>query len=147
MHICSHPVTGARDHDPAKITMRPRVFLENVLLPFPYLDEYDFITSVQFGSVANILSDDALRSEGYALWFSVWTDEVPWLSSNITVRNIGRRLQLSLSAGRLVGVHPIEQAICKWECFRLYCLRNLVTQDKCRMLLFNELGQSFLGSH
>ena len=54
--------------DPEKITMRPRVFIENSA-PVPIIDEYDF-TNVQIGTIDNIFTEDP-DDRTYALWFSL----------------------------------------------------------------------------
>ena len=54
--------------DPSKITMRPRVFVENAS-PVPIIDEYDF-TGVQIGTIDNIFTEEP-DDRSYALWFSL----------------------------------------------------------------------------
>ena len=54
--------------DPSKITMRPRVFVENSV-PVPVIDEYDF-TGVRIGTIENILTEDP-SDRTYALWFTL----------------------------------------------------------------------------
>lgn len=114
--------------------MRPRVFMENSA-PIPILDEYDF-TSVQIGSVANILSDDPLDRR-FALWFSLDRRSTITLQKE-TIRNIGRRLHLVIG-GQIVGVHPIEQGI--GNGVLPFVLSSIVNENNA-MLLFKELSIS-----
>lgn len=116
--------------------MRPRVFMENSA-PIPILDEYDF-TSVQIGSVANILSDDPLDRR-FAVWFSLDRRSAITLQKE-TIRNIGRRLHLVIG-GQIMGVHPIEQGI--GNGVLPFVLSSIVNENNA-MLLFKELSISLV---
>jgi preprotein translocase subunit SecD len=116
--------------------MRPRIYLEGTA-PIPVFDEYDFI-NIQLGTVDNIFSDDA-NNRIYALWFSFDRRSAMALQ-NITVRNIGKRLQLSIR-GQLVGIHPIEKTISNG--ILPFILSETLTQESAA-LLYNELGQSLV---
>ena len=59
---------------------------------------------------------------------------------NITVRNIGKRLQLSIG-GQLVGIHPIEKTISNG--IIPFILSETFTEENAA-LLYNELGQSLM---
>ncbi len=129
---CSNRVRS----DPSKITLRPRVFLEGSA-PIPILDEYDF-SSVQLGSVDNILSDDPLDRR-YALWFGLDRRSAINLQKE-TIRNIGKRLHLVIG-GQIVGVHPIEQGITNG--ILPFVLSEAITEENAR-LLFTELNVSLI---
>ena len=78
--------------DPTKITMRPRVFIENSA-PVPILDEYDFV-GVQLGTIANVISpnpDDRV----YTLWFSLDRRSAIAIQKE-TVRNVAKTYNLLL---------------------------------------------------
>ncbi len=93
-------------HDPSKITMRPRIFLDGSA-PIPVFDEYDF-TQVQLGTISNIMTDQK-DDRMYALWFSFDRRSAMSLQKE-TIRNVGKRLHLVIG-GEIVGVHPIEGGI------------------------------------
>ncbi len=122
--------------DPSKITLRPRVFLEGAA-PIPILDEYDF-TSVQLGSVDNILSDDPLDRR-YALWFGLDRRSAINLQKE-TIRNIGKRLHLVIG-GQILGVHPIEEGITNGVL--PFVLSEAISEENARVL-FQELNVSLI---
>ena len=93
-------------HDPDKITMRPRIFLEGSA-PIPLFDEYDF-RQVQLGTIANIMTENP-NDRMFALWFSFDRRSSMDLQKE-TVRHVGKRLHLVIG-GEIVGVHPIEGGI------------------------------------
>ena len=123
-------------YDPSKITVRPRIYLENTA-PIPIFDEYDFV-NIQLGTVDNIFSDDP-NNRIFALWFTFDRRSAMGLQ-NITVRNIGKRLQLSIG-GQLVGIHPIEKTISNG--IIPFILSETLTEENAA-LLYNELGQSLM---
>lgn len=116
--------------------MRPRVFLEGSA-PIPILDEYDF-TSLQIGSVDNILSDDPLDRR-FALWFGLDRRSATSLQQE-TIRNIGKRLHLVIG-GQIVGVHPIEKAITNGV---LPFVLSYITSEQNAMMLYEELTVSLV---
>jgi hypothetical protein len=93
-------------HDPSKITMRPRIFLEGAA-PIPLFDEYDLM-QVQLGTIANIMTENP-NDRMFALWFSFDRRSAMNLQKE-TVRHVGKRLHLVIG-GEIVGVHPIEGGI------------------------------------
>ena len=92
--------------DPSKITMRPRVFIENAA-PVPIIDEYDFI-GVQIGTIDNIFTEDT-GDRTYALWFTLDRRSAITLQKE-SIRRRGQALQLII-AGQVVGFHVLQQAI------------------------------------
>ena len=122
--------------DPSKITMRPRIYMEKEA-PIPIFDEYD-LTSVQIGTVDNIFSDDP-EDRIFALWFGFDRRSAMALQKE-TVRNIGKRLQLSIG-GQLVGIHPIEKGISNGVL--PFILSESITEENAAFL-YQELKQSLL---
>jgi hypothetical protein len=123
-------------HDPAKITMRPRIFLEGAA-PIPLFDEYDLI-EVQLGTIANIMSENP-DARMFALWFSFDRRSAMNLQKE-TVRNIGRRLHLVIG-GEIVGIHPIEGAIING--ILPFVLSSNMPQENA-VYLYNELNTSLM---
>jgi hypothetical protein len=122
--------------DPKKITMRPRVFLDGAA-PIPILDEYDF-TSVQIGTVANILTDNP-DDRRFALWFSLDRRSATTLQKE-TIRNIGKRLHLVIG-GQTIGVHPIEKSISNGV---LPFVLSSIAKEDSALSLFQELSISLV---
>ena len=120
--------------DPEKITMRPRVFIENSA-PVPIIDEYDF-TNVQIGTIDNIFTDDP-DDRTYALWFSLDRRSAITLQKE-TIRRRGQTLQLII-AGQLVGFHVVQEAITNGV-VAFVLANNLPEQNA--MMLYRELAQS-----
>ncbi|OUU42809.1 MAG: hypothetical protein CBC16_03295 [Verrucomicrobia bacterium TMED56] len=122
--------------DPSKITMRPRVFIQDSA-PVPIIDEYDF-TGVQIGTIANIFTDDP-KDRTYAFWFSVDRRSAITLQTQ-SIRRKGQTLQLVI-AGKVVGFHYIESAITNGVL--PFVLNQNLTEENA-MILFNELNQSII---
>ena len=131
--ICS---SGCRKNrsDPSKITMRPRVFVENAS-PVPIIDEYDF-TGVQIGTIDNIFTEEP-DDRSYALWFSLDRRSAITLQKE-TVRRRGQTLQLIIS-GQRVGFHLVQDAITNGMI--PFLLNNNVNEENA-MILYRELSQS-----
>ena len=123
-------------HDPAKITMRPRIFLEGAA-PIPLFDEYDF-RQVQLGTIANIMSENP-KDRMFALWFSFDRRSTMNLQKE-TVRHVGRRLHLVIG-GEIVGVHPIEGGITNG--ILPFVLSSNMPQANA-VFLYNELSTSLM---
>lgn len=123
-------------HDPEKITMRPRIFLEGAA-PIPLFDEYDFL-QVQLGTIANIMTENP-NDRMYALWFSFDRRSSMNLQKE-TVRNVGRRLHLVVG-GEIVGVHPIEGGITNGV-LPFVLSANMPQQNA--VFLYNELNTSLM---
>ena len=123
-------------HDPEKITMRPRIFLEGAA-PIPLFDEYDFI-KVQLGTIANIMTENP-NDRMFALWFSFDRRSSMDLQKE-TVRNIGKRLHLVIG-GEIVGVHPIEGGITNG--ILPFVLSSNMPQANA-VFLYNELSTSLM---
>ena len=123
-------------HDPSKITMRPRIFLEGAA-PVPLFDEYDFI-KVQLGTIANIMTENP-NDRMFALWFSFDRRSAMDLQKE-TVRNIGKRLHLVIG-GEIVGVHPIEGGIT--NAILPFVLSSNMPQANA-VYLYNELSTSLM---
>ena len=122
--------------DPTKITMRPRVFIENSA-PVPILDEYDFV-GVQLGTIANVISSNP-DDRVYTLWFSLDRRSAIAIQKE-TVRNVGKNLQLII-AGQLVGIHPIEKGILNGM---LPFILSSNVSDENAILLYEELSRSIV---
>ena len=120
--------------DPEKITMRPRVFIENSN-PIPIIDEYSF-TNVQIGTIDNIFSENP-DDRTYAFWFSLDRRSAITLQKE-TIRIRGQTLQLYI-AGQLVGVHFVQEAITNGV-IAFVLVNNLPEQNA--MMLYRELAQS-----
>ena len=120
--------------DPEKITMRPRVFIENSA-PVPIIDEYDF-TNVQIGTIDNIFTVDP-DDRTYALWFSLDRRSAITLQKE-TIRRRGQTLQLII-AGQLVGFHVVQEAITNGVV--AFVLANNLPEENA-MMLYRELAQS-----
>lgn len=116
--------------------MRPRVFLDGAA-PIPILDEYDF-TSVQIGTVANILTDNP-DDRRFALWFSLDRRSATTLQKE-TIRNIGKRLHLVIG-GQTIGVHPIEKSISNGV---LPFVLSSIAKEDSALSLFQELNISLV---
>jgi hypothetical protein len=123
-------------HDPEKITMRPRIFLEGAAA-IPLFDEYDLM-QVQLGTIANIMSENP-NDRMFALWFSFDRRSAMNLQKE-TVRNIGRRLHLVIG-GEIVGVHPIEGGITNGV-LPFVLSANMPQQNA--VFLYNELNTSLM---
>ena len=121
-------------HDPEKITLRPRVFIENSA-PVPIIDEYDF-TNVQIGTIDNIFTEDP-DDRTYALWFSLDRRSAISLQKE-TIRRRGQTLQLII-AGQLVGFHVVQEAITNGVV--AFVLANNLPEENA-MMLYRELAQS-----
>ena len=120
--------------DPSKITMRPRVFIENAA-PVPIIDEYDFI-GVQIGTIDNIFTEDT-GDRTYALWFTLDRRSAITLQKE-SIRRRGQALQLII-AGQVVGFHVLQQAITNGVI--PFVLSNNLTEENA-MMLYQELTQS-----
>ena len=120
--------------DPSKITMRPRVFIENAA-PVPIIDEYDFI-GVQIGTIDNIFTEDS-GDRTYALWFTLDRRSAITLQKE-SIRRRGQALQLII-AGQVVGFHVLQQAITNGVI--PFVLSNNLTEENA-MMLYQELAQS-----
>ena len=120
--------------DPSKITMRPRVFIENAA-PVPIIDEYDFI-GVQIGTIDNIFTEDT-GDRTYALWFTLDRRSAITLQKE-SIRRRGQALQLII-AGQVVGFHVLQQAITNGVI--PFVLSNNLTEENA-MILYQELAQS-----
>ena len=120
--------------DPSKITMRPRVFIENAA-PVPIIDEYDFI-GVQIGTIDNIFTEDT-GDRTYALWFTLDRRSAITLQKE-SIRRRGQALQLII-AGQVVGFHVLQQAITNGVI--PFVLSNNLTEENA-MMLYQELAQS-----
>lgn len=120
--------------DPSKITMRPRVFIENAA-PVPIIDEYDFI-GVQIGTIDNIFTEDT-GDRTYALWFTLDRRSAITLQKE-SIRRRGQALQLII-AGQVVGFHVLQQAITNGVI--PFVLNNNLTEENA-MILYQELTQS-----
>ena len=120
--------------DPSKITMRPRVFIENAA-PVPIIDEYDFI-GVQIGTIDNIFTEDT-GDRTYALWFTLDRRSAITLQKE-SIRRRGQALQLII-AGQVVGFHVLQQAITNGVI--PFVLNNNLTEENA-MMLYQELTQS-----
>ena len=120
--------------DPSKITMRPRVFVENAS-PVPIIDEYDF-TGVQIGTIDNIFTEEP-DDRSYALWFSLDRRSAITLQKE-TVRRRGQTLQLIIK-GQRVGFHLVQDAITNGMI--PFFLNNNVSEENA-MILYRELSQS-----
>ena len=120
--------------DPSKITMRPRVFVENAS-PVPIIDEYDF-TGVQIGTIDNIFTEEP-DDRSYALWFSLDRRSAITLQKE-TVRRRGQTLQLIIK-GQRVGFHLVQNAITNGMI--PFFLNNNVNEENA-MILYRELSQS-----
>ena len=120
--------------DPSKITMRPRVFVENAS-PVPIIDEYDF-TGVQIGTIDNIFTEEP-DDRSYALWFSLDRRSAITLQKE-TVRRRGQTLQLIIK-GQRVGFHLVQNAITNGMI--PFFLNNNVSEENA-MILYRELSQS-----
>ena len=129
-------LTGCRSHrsDPSKITMRPRVFIENAA-PVPIIDEYDF-TSVQIGTINNIFTDDP-DDRTYALWFTLDRRSAITLQKE-SIRRRGQTLQLII-AGQRVGFHVVQEAISNGV---IPFVLNNNLPEKNAMMLYLELSKS-----
>ena len=123
-----------RRSDPNKITMRPRVFIENAA-PVPIIDEYDF-TGVQVGTIDNIFTED-LEDRTYALWFTLDRRSAITLQK-ASIRNRGRALQLIIG-GQVVGFHVVQKAITNGVI--PFVLANKLSEENA-MLIYRELAQS-----
>lgn len=123
-------------HDPSKITMRPRIFLEGAA-PIPLFDEYDFM-QVQLGTIANIMTENP-NDRMFALWFSFDRRSAMYLQRE-TVRNIGKHLHLVIG-GEIVGVHPIEGGIANG--ILPFVLSSNMPQENA-VFLYNELNTSLM---
>jgi len=123
-------------HDPSKITMRPRIFLEGAA-PIPLFDEYDFM-QVQLGTIANIMTENP-NDRMFALWFSFDRRSAMNLQKE-TVRNVGKRLHLVIG-GEIVGVHPIEGGITNG--ILPFVLSSNMPQENA-VFLYNELNTSLM---
>lgn len=137
--ICSaFLLSSCRSHrsDPKKITMRPRVFIENAA-PVPIIDEYDF-TSVQIGTIDNILTEDP-NDRTYALWFILDRRSAITLQKE-SIRRRGQTLQLII-AGQRVGFHVIQEAITNGVI--PFVLSNNLPEENA-MMLYRELSQSIV---
>ncbi len=122
--------------DPSKITMRPRVFIENAA-PVPIIDEYDF-TSVQIGTIENIFTDDP-DDRTYALWFTLDRRSAITLQKE-SIRRRGQTLQLII-AGQRVGFHVVQEAITNGVI--PFVLTNNLPEENA-MMLYRELSQSIV---
>ena len=122
--------------DPSKITMRPRVFIENAA-PVPIIDEYDF-TSVQIGTIENIFTDDP-DDRTYALWFTLDRRSAITLQKE-SIRRRGQTLQLII-AGQRVGFHVVQEAITNGV-IPFVLINNLPEGNA--MMLYRELSQSIV---
>ena len=122
--------------DPSKITMRPRVFIENAA-PVPIIDEYDF-TSVQIGTIENIFTDDP-DDRTYALWFTLDRRSAITLQKE-SIRRRGQTLQLII-AGQRVGFHVVQEAITNGV-IPFVLINNLPEENA--MMLYRELSQSIV---
>ena len=120
--------------DPSKITMRPRVFIENAA-PVPIIDEYDLI-GVQIGTIDNIFTEDT-GDRTYALWFTLDRRSAITLQKE-SIRRRGQALQLII-AGQVVGFHVLQQAITNGVI--PFVLSNNLTEENA-MILYQELAQS-----
>ena len=120
--------------DPSKITMRPRVFIENAA-PVPIIDEYDFI-GLQIGTIDNIFTEDT-GDRTYALWFTLDRRSAITLQKE-SIRRRGQALQLII-AGQVVGFHVLQQAITNGVI--PFVLSNNLTEENA-MMLYQELAQS-----
>ncbi|MDA7756822.1 hypothetical protein N8920_02875 [Opitutales bacterium] len=129
-------ITNCRNRrsDPSKITMRPRVFIENAT-PVPIIDEYDF-TGVQVGTIENIFTED-LEDRTYALWFTLDRRSAITLQK-ASIRNRGRVLQLIIG-GQVVGFHVVQKAITNGVI--PFVLATKLSEENA-MLLYRELAQS-----
>ena len=123
-------------HDPNKITMRPRIFLEGAA-PVPLFDEYDFM-QVQLGTISNIMTENP-NDRMFALWFSFDRRSAMNLQKE-TVRNVGKRLHLVIG-GEIVGVHPIEGGITNG--ILPFVLSANMPQENA-VYLYNELNTSLM---
>jgi hypothetical protein len=131
--ICFYSCRSNRS-DPGKITMRPRVFIENAA-PVPIIDEYGF-TNVQIGTIDNIFTENT-DDRTYALWFSLDRRSAITLQKE-TIRRRGQALQLII-AGQLVGFHVVQEAITNGV-VAFVLANNLPEQNA--MMLYRELAQS-----
>ena len=120
--------------DPSKITMRPRVFVENSV-PVPVIDEYDF-TGVRIGTIENILTEDP-SDRTYALWFTLDRRSAITLKKE-SIRRRGQTLQLIIG-GQLVGFHFVQEAITS-GIIPFMLVNNIPEQNA--IMLYNELTQS-----
>ena len=129
-------LSSCRKHrsDPSKITMRPRVFIENAA-PVPIIDEYDF-TGVQIGTIENIFTDDP-DDRTYALWFTLDRRSAITLQKE-SIRRRGQTLQLII-AGQRVGFHVVQEAITNGV-IPFVLINNLPEENA--MMLYRELSQS-----
>ena len=125
-----------KKHDPEKITMRPRIFLEGAA-PVPLFDEYDLM-QVQLGTVDNIMTENP-NDRMFALWFSFDRRGAMDLQKE-TVRNVGKRLHLVIG-GEIIGVHPIEGGITNG--ILPFVLSANMPQENA-VFLFNELNTSLM---
>ena len=123
-------------HDPEKITMRPRIFLEGAA-PIPLFDEYDLM-KVQLGTIANIMTENP-NDRMFALWFSFDRRSAMTLQKE-TASNVGKRLHLVVG-GEIIGVHPIEGAITNGVL--PFVLSSNMPQENA-LFLYNELNTSLL---
>lgn len=128
--------SSCRSHrsNPDKITMRPRVFIENSA-PVPIIDEYDF-TNVQIGTIDNIFTENP-NDRTYALWFSLDRRSAITLQKE-SIRRRGQTLQLII-AGQLVGFHVVQEAITNGVV--AFILANDLPEENA-MMLYSELAQS-----
>jgi len=131
--LCFYSCRSNRS-DPEKITMRPRVFIENSA-PVPIIDEYGF-TNVQIGTIDNIFTENT-DDRTYALWFSLDRRSAITLQKE-TIRRRGQALQLII-AGQLVGFHVVQEAITNGV-VAFVLANNLPEQNA--MMLYRELAQS-----
>ena len=131
--LCFYSCRSNRS-DPEKITMRPRVFIENSA-PVPIIDEYGF-TNVQIGTIDNIFTENT-NDRTYALWFSLDRRSAITLQKE-TIRRRGQTLQLII-AGQLVGFHVVQEAITNGV-VAFVLANNLPEQNA--MMLYRELAQS-----
>lgn len=120
--------------DPDKITMRPRVFVENSA-PVPIIDEYDF-NGVQIGTIDNIFTEDP-SDRSFALWFTLDRRSSITLQKE-SIRRRGQTLQLIIG-GQLVGFHVIQEAITNGVI--PFVLNNNLPEENA-MILHRELAQS-----
>ena len=128
--------TGCRSQrsDPDKITMRPRVFVENSA-PVPIIDEYDF-NGVQIGTIDNIFTEDP-SDRIFALWFTLDRRSSINLQKE-SIRRRGQTLQLIIG-GQLVGFHVLQEAITNGVI--PFVLNNNLPEENA-MILHRELAQS-----
>jgi len=131
-------VSSCRKHrsDSSKITMRPRVFIENAA-PVPVIDEYDF-TSVQIGTINNIFTEDP-NDRTFALWFTLDRRSAITLQKE-SIRRRGQTLQLII-AGQRIGFHVVQEAITNGVI--PFVLANNLPEENA-MMLYRELSQSII---